>query len=158
MIIFDYRTIFMKLIVAIWNSHSKGKTGTLRKVAELLYRQPGAKIQFEENFIAPKGRDFTVVFKIARRMIGIESKGDPGTKIRIRLQRLLNFNCQIILCSTRMKGATAKAVSDLAKANKFKIYWTSTYEPEPANHDEEDFLNRIKARHLVNLLKKTALI
>lgn len=146
----------MKLIVSVWNTHNRGKSQTLRKVAEMLFKQPGARILSERNFIVPRGKDFSLILKIDGIKYGIESKGDPGTRADERIQALVDQKCKIILCSTRMKGSTSHAVEDLALKNKYKLIWTSTY--ETANERDHEWLNKLKARHILLLVRKSTRI
>jgi len=138
----------------------KEKTATLRAFANLL-------LQTFPNFnpispipaIIPTEGDFRLIIGIEGTIIGIESLGDPGSRLADRIVELTdNFHCDIVVCATRTKGNTIHAVCDeLSNRREFRLIWTSTYEAED-NSDEEfvNQLNQLKAQHILNLLQSLA--
>src|ERR1035437_6647047 len=104
--------IIMRTILTIWHNGDRGKTETLREFSKLLlttfeFFEP----IFPTNAFVPKEGDFRLVIKVNGKTIGIESKGDPGTDLEERLIDLADFyNCDIILCSSRISGQTVSAV------------------------------------------------
>ncbi len=148
----------MKTILAIWHSANKGKTETLREFANLLittYPKPAHNEVFPKPILIPARGDFRIVVEINGKIIGVESKGDPKTNLGGRLLDLSdNFNCDIILCTTRTKGETVDAVNNLVHNKGFQTIWTSTY--EVANNHQ--IVNQIKAKHLLDLLQNLSLI
>ena len=138
----------MKTIVAIWNRAGKGKSDSIKEFAKLLLEAypiyPGTL-----SPIKAKG-DFSTIIEINGKKIGIESQGDPGTKLSERLQNLVSNNCDLIICSTRTSGETANAVIDIAKRKKYQIIWTSTYEIDDAA--QHHCMNKLKGKHILDLL------
>ncbi|HRJ35704.1 MAG TPA: hypothetical protein PK610_06935, partial [Flavobacteriales bacterium] len=101
--------------------------------------------------------DFRLVVEINGIIIGIESQGDPNTNLQNRLIDLAdNFHCEIILCSSRTRGDTVFAVDNLANTRGFQTIWTSTY--QIANTANHNLVNRLKAKHLLDLLQGLSLI
>ncbi|HEY4239974.1 MAG TPA: hypothetical protein VGM88_09175 [Kofleriaceae bacterium] len=99
----------MRHVIAVRGIGRRGKTTTIRGVLDLLRQaHPNAP---------PEGmvhtRDIAVIIVINGIKIGIESKGDPSTELRLRLQRLREAGCHIILCATRSRGETVDAVKSL---------------------------------------------
>ncbi|RYE89641.1 MAG: hypothetical protein EOO37_04635 [Cytophagaceae bacterium] len=146
----------MKTIVAIWGASDKGKTSTIREfVNTLLAAYPAYKPLFPIPAAVSATGDFRLIIEINGKIIGIESKGDPNTGLRARLEDLaVNHHCDIILCSTRTKGDTIDAVDGLSYHKHFQTIWTSTYQIA----SNQNLANQAKARHLLDLLQSLSLI
>jgi hypothetical protein len=148
----------MKTVLAIWHSANKGKTETLREFANLLLSTyPNNNPIFPIPVFVPNDADFRLVVEISGKIIAIESKGDPNTNLQERLIDLSdNFHCDIILCSCRTRGETIAAVNTLTNSRDFQTIWTSTYQiPRRPN---QDTVNRLKAKHLLELLQTLELL
>ena len=148
----------MKTILSIWHSGNKGKTETLREFAYLLLATyPTYRPIFPIPTTIPATGDFRLVIEINGIIIGIESQGDPNTNLQNRLIDLAdNFHCEIILCSSRTRGDTVTAVDNLFNTRGFQTIWTSTY--QIANTANHNLVNRLKAKHLLDLLQGLSLI
>jgi len=148
----------MKTVLAIWHSGDKGKTETLREFANLLISTyPTFRPIYPIPTAVSATDDFRLVVEINGIIIGIESQGDPNTNLQNRLIDLAdNFHCEIILCCSRTRGETVIAVDNLFHTRSFQTIWTSTYQiADKANHN---LVNRLKAKHLLDLLQGLTLI
>jgi len=90
------------------------------------------------------------------KTIGIKSQGDPGCELKERLQEIVDdYSVDYLFCATRTKGETVNDVYEVSKLNGYEILWTSTYQSDK-NENESliDFLNKLKAKHLLDLLKE----
>lgn len=143
----------MKTILSVWHTSNKGKTETLREFAHLLLATfPSLTPIFPETVFVPATGDFRLVVKIDKKIIGIESEGDPNTNLRNRLLDLAdNFNCEVILCSSRTKGHTVNAVDNLHYNRGFDTIWTSTY--QLGDKSMQSVANELKAKHILELLQ-----
>lgn len=148
----------MKTVLAIWHSSNKGKTETLREFTNLMADTfPTIRIILSPTLPVPEKIDFRCIFEINGRIIGIESQGDPKTNLQNRLLELAdNFNCDLILCTSRTRGETVAAVDNLFHNRGFQTIWTSTY--QIADNNNHNLVNRIKARHLLDLIQQLTLI
>ncbi len=148
----------MKTVLAILHSGDKGKTETLREFANLLiYTYPSFRPIFPIPTTVSATGDFRLVVEINGKIIGIESQGDPKTNLQNRLIDLADtFHCEIILCSSRTRGDTVSAVDNLSHTRGFQTIWTSTY--QIANTANHNIVNRLKAKHLLDLLQGLTLI
>ncbi|HET9506104.1 MAG TPA: hypothetical protein VFO93_21370 [Hymenobacter sp.] len=146
----------MKTIVAISGAASKGKSSTLREFANvLLTAYPSYKPLYPVPASVPANGDFRLIIEVNGKIIGIESKGDPNTGLRGRLEDLaVNHHCDIIFCSTRTKGDTVDAVNSISYHKYFQRIWTSTYQIASS----QNLANQAKARHLLDLLQSLGLI
>ena len=141
--------INLKNIIAVSNASNKGKSSTLRHVANILLTEfPSEKIEGE----LPEEGDFRLIIRINELKIAVESQGDPGTRLKDRLIDLDKRNCDLIICTCRTKGETKDAILHLE--NTYNIIWTSTY----TSNRDIDLLNRVKAEHIIDLLKKKNLV
>lgn len=148
----------MKTIIAVWHSGQKGKTETIREIAQnLMAIYPNFKPIKPANHpinLHPK-KDFSLVIEINGKIIGIESQGDPKTGLKKRLKRLVEkYKCDIVYCATRTRGETVKNVESIAKDSDYKLIWTSTYQTT-SNHP---LVNDLKAKHIIDLTQKLGLI
>jgi len=146
----------LKTIIAIWHSGEKGKTETVRDIAQNLMRfYPTFKSIYPNPAKVHPKYDFRLVIKINGKIIGIESQGDPKTNLEKRLEELVNkYNCDIIYCTTRTRGETVKAVENVAVTFGYDQIWTSTYQTT-GNHS---LVNDLKAKHIIDLTQKLGLI
>ncbi len=146
-----------KTILAVWHEAGRGKTQTLREFANLLLlTYPHYNPIFPVPASVPVRGDFRLVVEINNKIIGIESQGDPNTKLQDRLIYLADvYYCEVILCTTRTSGQTVAAVEYLCRNRKFADVWTSTYEITRAN---QPFANNIKAKHILELLQGLGVI
>lgn len=146
----------MKTIIALKNTEEKGKTETLRELANLLIEvYPNFKTLHPIPFRIFKVNDFRIVVEINGKIISIESQGDPKTNLKTRLENLiLDYDSDLIICSCRSRGETVCSIKAVAHDNNYQILWNSTYQSF-TNHD---ILNKLKAKHLLDLIVKMGLI
>lgn len=107
----------IKTIIAIRGVANQGKSASIKIAYSLLKGiYPAAKI--EELYI---GVDITVVMTIDGVKVGIESQGDPNSRLFQSLDHFVNIGCKVIVCATRSRGATVEAVNSLA--GKYRVEW-----------------------------------
>jgi len=148
----------MKRIIALWHSGNKGKTNTLIKLGNLLLSENTIDNIYCDKLVNKneklrKNEDFTLVVQFLDKTIGIESKGDPNSELKDRLQKMIDdYNVDYIFCTTRTRGETVDDVYKISDSNDYEILWTSTYHSD--NESNTDFFNNLKAQHLLDLLKE----
>lgn len=144
----------MKTILAIKNTASTGKSETLRELAQLLMNTyPIHQVKLLKPDPIGGTGDFSFVAVMNGKMIAIESKGDPSTNLKKRLNELEKFTPDIIICATRTTGETVTAVKGMEKKG-YQPIWSSTYEVA----DNFNLVNKTKAKHVLDLLQKLNLI
>ena len=148
----------MKTIVVLRNKGDKGKTETLRAFANIIISTyPELKEITPIPINVPTEHDFKLVVEINGKIIGIESQGDPNSGLREKLELLANKDqCDLILCSTRTKRDTVRAVNEIAQKYNYDKIWTSTY--EIANKNNEQLVNTLKGKHILELIQQLGLI
>lgn len=131
-------------IVAVSGIANQGKSSSI-KLAYSLLRKEFPNAQIEEIQI---GVDITVVITINGVKVGIESQGDPNSRLFDSLEHFVKIGCKIIVCATRTRGGTVEAVEALS--NKFRIEWLS---PNPTtSKSKEDHANGVVAQQIVNIV------
>lgn len=154
-------------IIALSHSGNKGKTETLRKLAELLLDSKDFdKVEVLYNSykndyqIEPKW-DFRIIFKIyigkMTFIVVIETQGDPKTNLQERLIQIQDaFHPDIIYCSTRTRGETVWAVDHLWKNFNYETIWTTTY--QIVGEKRQAVVNDLKAHQLLQLARSLELM
>jgi hypothetical protein len=122
----------MKTIVAVRGVGSCGKTTSIKRVPELLRRaHPDATVEWFVN-----GVEIKVIITINGALVGIESQGDPNSRLPRSLDYFVKVGCEVIVCATRSRGGTVDAVSALA--DKYQIQWLIKHRGERAEAQEID--------------------
>jgi hypothetical protein len=71
--------------------------------------------------------------------VGIESRGDPSSRLFKSLETFDKAGCKVILCATRTKGETVKAVEKLSLASQYQIVWLyKSGTPNPEDWDADN--------------------
>ncbi len=102
----------MKKIIAVAGQASTGRTNTI----QLVYERMAEKFpQFEFHPTFPRLEpnavgDFRVIVQINHKLIGLESHRHPGSRISKTLPAFVNLACDLIVCTTTLRGASAVLV------------------------------------------------
>ena len=141
----------MKTILTVWHSAGKGKSSTLREFAyELIKIFSENQIIYQDTVPFNPSGDFRLIIKINGKVIAIESKGDPNSDLKGRLDEIFkHYSPDIIICASRTRGKTVTHIDSFATTNSYQQIWTSTYQMDN-NHD---MVNKLKAKHMIELLQ-----
>ena len=124
-----------------------GKSSTIKNIFGLLkMAYPTTPIKHLHS----PGADISLIMKINDVLIGIESQGDPNSRLAESLQRFKKEKCNIIVCTTRNWGGTVFAVESLKP--EFIIIWHHK-KAEPIIK-LQDRRNKVLARIIFNKIKK----
>jgi hypothetical protein len=96
-------------VIALSGVAKQGKSSSIKESYELLKQN----LTIDEITHEILGADIRAVLTIGRVKIGIESQGDPSSRLFESLKLFTSLGCQIIICATRSRGATVQAVQDL---------------------------------------------
>lgn len=126
----------MNAIIAIWNSGGKRKSSTVLPLANLLLRKyPNLSVIYSSNDIRNLSIDFTLIIKINKKTIALESSGDLDTGLEKRLNKIVNdYNPNLIFCTCRTRGKTVYAVDNTPNNFGYDTIWSSTY--QVTNNDD----------------------
>ena len=102
----------MAKLLALQGTGNVGKTTTLRLLIDTIRQSyPSA----HEQILIQGKRDTQVVFDPVKKMkIGIETQGDPNSRLEDSLEDFKNMKCDVIFCACRTDGMTVKWVKALA--------------------------------------------
>ena len=145
-----------KTIIAVYGRASEGKSETIKKVCKFILRDfPNAKISEPQDYSG----DILVSIKIGQIKIGLESQGDPNSRIinlntieqlaDIELNPLLG-NCDIIVCATRTGGMTVNKVNEVSSKYNYNNIWMSSFYSPTLN---SDVLNDRAAINIIEIIK-----
>ena len=152
----------MKHILAIWHKAGKGKSETIRQIAnQFLLLYPTATPVFPATIIVPAKGDFRLVVEVLIKgvltRVAFESQGDPRTNLEARLTELaVGFNCVILFCTCRTKGETVEAIENTANNYDFNTIWTSTY--QVIGLTNQAIANQQKGMHVIQLMQALSII
>lgn len=138
-----------KTVFANWGTAGQGKSSTVKKIAEIILKHyPSATTN---PVIIDYTFDIKVVIIIGKVKIGIESQGDPNSRLVESLKYFVNINCDIIICSTRTRGSTVDAVNELYSKHGYDNVWVTNHR---SNEKNQNFLNEISANQIFELIQK----
>lgn len=133
-----------KTIFALRGKAKTGKTTTIKKVYELLKNKYTKSNQTE--FIVHT--DIKIIIIIDGIKIGIESQGDPGSRLDDSLKDFVDSQCDIILCAARTRGMTNNWINEYS--NQFKIVWI---EKQTVQESDEESENQRQANEIVQMIE-----
>jgi len=110
------RTIF-----ALKGVSNTGKTQTInfvRRFIEECYKD----CKTAHDPLRRGSKEITLILQVGNTKIGIESQGDPNSRLFNSIPYFVNQGCDIIVCATRTRGATVELVKSY---EKYEIKWYS---------------------------------
>jgi len=104
-------------IIVVKGVANVGKTQTIKNVYELLIKKYNNATK--DHIII--SADMRIVITINGIKIGIESQGDPSSRLFESIKLFVKIECDIIICATRTRGATVNIVN--AQEPKYSVIW-----------------------------------
>lgn len=105
-----------KIVFANCGAGNQGKSSSVKEVYNSLNSKYKAKLLIG-------GVDVKATIQINGFLVGIESQGDPNSRMFQSLKDFVNMGCDIIVCACRSSGSTRKKVESLANLG-YQIVWT----------------------------------
>ncbi len=141
-----------KLVIANVGKSCQGKSTSLKEVLLNLFEN-GAK-ELEGVRIGSFEEDIKTIVTYRGVKIGIESQGDPNSRIFDSLPDFVNKKCDIIICACRTFGHTNKEVKELSNEGYHVLFFSNPRFEE--NYDPKAFLNFNKeyAKMVKNIIDK----
>ncbi|MFH2033045.1 MAG: hypothetical protein ABIJ40_20830 [Bacteroidota bacterium] len=139
----------MKKLIALQGTANRGKTSSIKIVYGLIKKQWPKAIIDELNVKS----DIKVVMTINGKKIGIESQGDPGSRLPESLDYFVQIGCDVIICATRTRGETVQAVKGLE--DKYEICWL--LQKNCLKTNKQMLINKAMSERIVNELNKALL-
>jgi hypothetical protein len=156
--------MFNKTVIANKGLSEQGKSASIKLATqEILKKFNNAVYQaylvdIKEKTITKsdlnnKG-DITVIIEIDGIKIGIESQGDPQSRIFLSLPFFVQNECDIIICACRNRGDTVWEVEKLHDNNNYDIIWVANPRSWQKRSEEQcAFMNKLFADQALNLIE-----
>lgn len=137
-----------KYVLANQGRANQGKSKSIINITEAL-------VKMYPNYSRKDGQldysqDIYIILEINNHLIGIESQGDPNSRLKSSLIKFVNEKCDIIICATRTCGETVNAVNKL-KNDDYNIIFFTNYRSEMVDHN---ILNQFTASDIINFIDK----
>ena len=102
----------MANIFALQGPSNSGKSSTLIQLCDrLVAKYPGATL----DTLSTGSKDVTVIIHpINGKKVGIESQGDPNSRLQQSLIDFRNANCDIVFCACRTSGMTVNWIDAMS--------------------------------------------
>lgn len=143
-----------RTIIAVYGRAGEGKSNTVKKVCELLL----ATFPNAISSISPidYSADIFLFIQLGSIKIGIESQGDPNSRMFETVEKLIrDEKCDIVLCTTRTEGETVNEVDRLSDEYDYHTLWMSSYWSPTLQY--KDVLNRLAAESIIEAIKSLIL-
>lgn len=146
-----------KTIIAVYGRASEGKSETIKIVCENILRLFPNAVSSIINI--DYSSDILLTIKIGKIKLGIESQGDPNSRMIIddTIKKLADKtfdselgDCDIILCATRTDGMTVRKVDEIASIYGYHTIYLSSIWGPTLNHQ---VLNQLAADNIIELIK-----
>lgn len=132
----------MSHVIALQGRASSGKTSTLLQVFnDLQVKYPSSKVQI----LAGRTDVKALMRGVNGKTIGIETQGDPNSRLQESLSDFLAAKCDIIFCACRTSGMTVDWVNALSAKHKVQFVQQSRVASGHAK------ANSVMAAHLIKL-------
>lgn len=138
-----------KLVIA--NSH-KGEHGKSASVKEV-FNQLSTKYPANVQVIINDG-DIKAIIEVKGIKVGIESQGDPKSRMPQSMDDFVAAGCDIIVTACRTKWATYDKVDIDLRSNGYDIIWTSNDKYyDKSNTHVINILNDRYAKRIIQLIE-----
>jgi hypothetical protein len=141
-------------IIALYGRGNSGKTTTLTLVIEAFERFSKAKV-----IRLIDGVDIQAIITIDSLKIGIETQGDPNSRLETSLNFFEQEGCVIIICATRTRGKTVDIVNNHKPNYDIKwikkLYGNTASEQEKINKKDAEVIFDLAMREYEKNEEKT---
>lgn len=134
-----------KTIITIKGVAGQGKSETIKLLRNFI-KSTHSPI---ETIIIDR-EDIKVILEINGIKVGIESQGDPKSRLPTSIDEFVAINCDVIICASRTSGETENAILDTVSKG-YRVIWAANYRSNQASHTD---LNNLSAKHLLDLFNQ----
>jgi len=123
-------------IYALKGRENCGKTETIKFVCQILVNKYKiSQTQIQDFF--PNTPDIKIILSGIKGMkIGIESQGDPKSRLEQSLKDFVNAGCDIIFCACRTRGKTVQWIN--SHKPKYTPFFTKQTIAAPARQKQSN--------------------
>ncbi len=110
----------MSELYALQGTYDSGKTEKLKNIYQILIEKyPSIIVSMKKGNV-----DLKIVLKNVNGMtIGIETQGDPNSRLEHSLNYFKNLKCDIIFCACRTRGMTVDWINSIS--NIYNVHFIS---------------------------------
>ena len=115
-----------KVIIVLHGIANCGKSSVIKEIDKIIQQTYSIAVNEHAGQKFRDSNDTGDIFKIyelihnkKKLQIGIESQGDPNSRLFESLPFFKEIGCDIIICATRSKGETCRLVAGL----DYEIFW-----------------------------------
>lgn len=137
-----------KLVIANIGVGNRGKSTSIKECFKLLSSRYPKNVSIIH---ALKSGDVKAIVDVNGTLVGIESQGDPNSRMPKSLIGFHKAGCDIIVIACRTSGETYDAVKNMSKYG-YQVVWAAN----DKNWDDAhivDYLNVEFAEHIVQLIE-----
>ena len=149
-----------KTIITVYGRAAEGKSDTIKRLCrQIISTWPAAKVTTHDKQAIDYTHDILLVIDIGITRIGIESQGDPNSRM-IWADTILQLadrttnpdlgGCDLIVCASRTEGMTVRKVDEVAQTFGYRTVWKSSYYTPDIRHDQ---INMICAMEILETMK-----
>ena len=131
-----------KIVFANYGAGKQGKSSSVKEVYNLLNSKYKAKLLIG-------GADVKATVQINGVLVGIESQGDPYSRMFQSMDDFVKMGCEIIVCACRSSGSTRRKVESLANMG-YQVVWTRNDRTDISTL--HPYLNMAFARRIEDLI------
>lgn len=138
-----------KLVITNIGKASQGKTSSIKEVFAQL-QKAGYPCDIIYEAIS-KYSDVMAIFTIEGVKVGIESQGDPKSRMPESMNYFVKSNCQIIVAACRTSGETYQKILELNSKYDYDIIWSPNDKTEISERHIQ-ILNERYAKRVIQLI------
>lgn len=135
----------MKSIICLYAPANSGKTRSFRRVDEILQSYGAKATTLFDDY------DFAREYIFRNKAIGVLSLGDPDSAQDEWLKKLVDDDCDIILCASRTRGSTCDAVNNKIVSGD-KLYWISPLYEYGSSLPLQADMHELNARFIIKVI------
>ncbi len=132
------------LVIANSGKENQGKSSSIKEVFNQL------SVAYSSNILINDG-DIKATIDINGVLIGIESQGDPYSRMQQSMDDFVSMGCQIIVVACRTKWGTYNKIIDLNTSHGYDIIWASN-DKTVISQNHMDILNDRYAKRVIQLI------
>lgn len=132
------------LVIANKGKAECGKSSSIKEAFNKLIAIYPYNILIEDG-------DIKAIITIGNVLVGIESQGDPNSRMMQSMNDFVSMGCQIIVAACRTSGETCNKIIELNQVNGYDIIW-ATNDKTAISQQHQDILNKKYAERVIDLI------
>lgn len=137
-----------KLVIANSNIAEQGKSSSIIEVFNQLSKKYPTNVKILED-----DYDIKAIVIVKGVKIGIESQGDPGSRLETSMKYFVSQDCKIIVAACRTKWDTYNTIASLNQHGYDIIWATNDVFCDKENNLAIKYLNKKYAKHVIKLIE-----